>query len=344
MRNHRPATRPAPAFPIGLIALDVDGTLVGDDLRLSDRTMSAIGEAVRRGVHVSLATGRPARSAVVFANRLGLRAPVIGHQGAVVRAMPRRPDPAGEAAAQASAGARGRVGRLMYHQPLAADVVRDAITWCREHGLDPHVNDQDRIMVWGGDPSFDDYAAYLGDDADIVPDLLAAIDRPMSKVIAVGVPPRPMELVAEARRVFAGRADVTVSHPRFLEFVAPGVSKGRAVAWLAHRAGVPMSRVLTAGDALNDLEMIGDAGHGVAMSTALFEVRRAARYIAGPVGEDGVAALLEALVLAPPEEAARSADRLAAEAAAARVDAATDAGSDASWGVGTASAAIHGAG
>jgi hydroxymethylpyrimidine pyrophosphatase-like HAD family hydrolase len=153
-----------------------------------------------------------------------------------------------------------------------------------------------------------------------------------------------MELVAEARRVFAGRADVTVSHPRFLEFVAPGVSKGRAVAWLAHRAGVPMSRVLTAGDALNDLEMIGDAGHGVAMSTALSEVRRAARYIAGPVGEDGVAALLEALVLAPPEEAARSADRLAAEAAAARVDAATDAGSDASWGVGTASAAIHGAG
>ena len=320
MRDHRPRVRPAPDFPIGLIALDVDGTLVSDDLRLSERTTAAIGEAVRRGVHVSLATGRPASSAVVFANRLGLVAPVIGHQGAVVRAMPKRRGATGDAAYQATAGARGRVGRLMDHRPLAADAVRDAIAWCLAQGLDPHVNDQDRIVVWRGDPSFDDYAAYLGDDAEVVPDLAAAINRPMSKVIAVGSAPRPMELVAEARRVFAGRAEVTVSHPRFLEFVAPGVSKGRAVAWLAHRAGVPMGRVLTAGDALNDLEMIGDAGHGAAMLTAPAEVRRAARYIAGPVGEDGVAALIEALVLAPVAEARRNAGRLAAEADAARAE------------------------
>ncbi len=311
MRDHRPLVRPAAELPIGLIALDVDGTLVGDDLHLSDRIVAAIGEAVRRGVQVSLATGRPASSAVVFANRLGLTAPVIGHQGAVVRAMPKRP----EVARQATAGARGRIGRLMYHRPLAADAVRDAIRWCRANGLDPHVNDQDRILVWRGDPSFDDYSAYLGNNAEVVADLETAIDRPMSKVIAVGQAPRPMELVMEARRAFAGRAEVTVSHPRFLEFVAPGVSKGRAVAWLAHRAGVPMSRVLTAGDALNDLEMIGDAGHGIAMGTAPVEVRRAARYLARPVAEDGLAALIEALVLAPAEEAGRNVERLAVEAA-----------------------------
>ena len=59
-----------------------------------------------------------------------------------------------------------------------------------------------------------------------------------------------------------------MSHPRFLEFVAPGVSKGRAVAWLAHRAGIPMGQVMAIGDSLNDVEMIGDAGHGAAMPTA----------------------------------------------------------------------------
>jgi len=82
---------------------------------------------------------------------------------------------------------------------------------------------------------------------------------------------------------------VTVSHPRFIEFVAPGVSKGRAVAWLAHRAGIPMGQVMTVGDALNDLEMIGDAGHGAAMATAPADVRAAARYLAAPVDEDGAA-------------------------------------------------------
>jgi hydroxymethylpyrimidine pyrophosphatase-like HAD family hydrolase len=135
----------------------------------------------------------------------------------------------------------------------------------------------------------------------------------MSKVISVGEPGLPMALIEEARQAFAGRASPTVSHPRFLEFVAEGVSKGRAVAWLAHRAGVPLGQVLAIGDALNDIEMISDAGHGAAMATAVPEVQLAARYVAAPEA-DGAAALIEALVLAPEAEARRNADRLAAAA------------------------------
>ena len=89
------------------------------------------------------------------------------------------------------------------------------------------------------------------------------------------------------------------------------MTKGRAVAWLAERAGIPISQVMTAGDALNDLEMIEEAGHGAAMASAPPVVRAAARYVAAPVDEDGVAALIEALVLAPPEEAVRNGERLA---------------------------------
>jgi hypothetical protein len=318
VNDHRPTARPEPAFPIRLLALDIDGTLVGHDFRISPRTRAAIGEAVRRGVRVSLATGRMASSAVVYANQLGLSEPIVAHQGAVIREMPSRrerldPDPD-------ALPWRGRVGRLLHHEALPAAVVRDAIDWCRTQGLDPHVNVLERIIVWSGDPSFEDYSGYLGPGADVVPDLGAAIRRPMTKVISVGTPPRPMELIEEARRAFAGRADATVSHPRFLEFVAPGVSKGGAVAWLAQRAGIPMGQVMTIGDALNDLEMIADAGHGAAMATAPAEVRMGARYVAAPVEEDGAAALIEALVLASPVEAARNAARLAEEAETVRRD------------------------
>ena len=321
--DHRPAVRPAPELPIEMVVLDIDGTLVGDDLQLGPRTRAAIAEAVARGVHVSLATGRMPSSAVVFATQLGLSTPLVGHQGALIRAMPRHLEPPQPITSRA----RGRVGLVMHHAPLGAATVREAVAWCRAHDMDPHVNDLERIVVWAGDPSFEDYSAYLGDDARVVPDLTAAIDHPMSKVIAVGAAGRPMALIEEARHYFAGRADVTVSHPRFLEFVAPGVSKGRAVAWLAWRAGIPLSRVLTIGDSLNDAEMIADAGHGAAMPTAAMAVRRAARYLAPPVAEEGVATLIEQLVLAPTAEAARNAERLASEAAdalavlEARVDA-----------------------
>jgi hydroxymethylpyrimidine pyrophosphatase-like HAD family hydrolase len=251
-------------------------------------------------------------SAVIYANRLGLSEPIIGHQGAVVRAMPTRSQPF----RGTGIGLRGRVGRVLHHEALRAPVAREAIEWCREHGLEPHVNNLERIVVWQDDPLFDDYSGYLGPGSQLVPDLAAAITHPMSKVIAVGEPPGPGQLYPIAKTHFAGRADATLSHPRFLEFVAPGVSKGKAVAWLAHRAGIPMARVMTIGDAFNDLEMISDAAHGTAMASAPPEVRLAARYIAPPVEEDGSAALIEQLVLAAPDEAAANMERLAAEAAA----------------------------
>jgi Cof subfamily protein (haloacid dehalogenase superfamily) len=310
--DHRPASRPAPELPIRLLALDIDGTIVGHDFRISDRTVAAIQGAVERGVRVSLATGRMPSSAVVYANRIGLTEPIIGHQGALVRAMPARR----EQVIDDAPGVRGRVGRILHHEPMAPAVVREAIEWCRANGLDPHVNDREELVVWQDDPSFEDYSTYLGSGAQIVPDLVAAIRRPMTKVISVGEPPLPTTLYRVAQAYFAGRADATLSHPRFLEFVAPGVSKGKAVAWLAHRAGIPLSQVMAIGDAYNDLEMLSDAGHGAAMASAPPEVRLAARYIAAPVEEDGSAALIEQLILPSADEAAANAERLASEASA----------------------------
>jgi hypothetical protein len=106
---------------------------------------------------------------------------------------------------------------------------------------------------------------------------------------------------------------VTISHPRFLEFLAPGVSKAVGVRHLARRAGVRLANVLAIGDHFNDLEMIAAVGHGAAMPTAPVQVLSVARYIALPVEQDGVADLIERLVLADPAEAARNARRLAAE-------------------------------
>ncbi len=296
-----------------MLALDVDGTLVGPDMALSGRLVAAIARAVRRGVKVSLATGRMPSSAVVFANRLGLEEPIIGHQGAIVRAMPgpgrRRPT-------------RGPVPRPDRADPVppaaGADVMVDAVRWCYANGLHPHINAVERMIVAEDDPNFADYSAYLGRDAETVRDLTTDIRARASKVIAVGEPGLAMALIEEARRVFAGRASPTVSHPRFLEFVAPGVSKGRAVAWLAHRAGIPMGQVLAMGDALNDFEMISDAGHGAGVASGPAEVQLAGRYIAQAVEQDGAAALIEALVLAPQAEARRNAERLAEAAAVGR--------------------------
>jgi Cof subfamily protein (haloacid dehalogenase superfamily) len=301
-----------PLLPIRLLALDLDGTLIDDDLVLPERTRRAIVAAVAQGVSVSIATGRMARSALRYARQLGLTDPIVAYQGALIRAMPTNDD--------------GRVGRLLVHRPLAAAVTREAIEWTRSIGLDPHLNHLERFIIRAADAKAEDYSAFLGGRAVLVDDLLAWVTRPISKVIAVSEEPMDEAVLKLARERFAGRADVTISHPRFLEFLAPGVSKGAAVRWLARRAGVPLGAVLAIGDQFNDLEMMAAVGHGAAMPHAPLPVRAAARYVAPPLAEDGAAQLIEQLVLAGPADAARAAERLANAARDARVTAGLPAG------------------
>jgi len=297
---------PQPILPIGLIALDIDGTLIGDDLIIGPDTRAAVRAALARGLVVNIVTGRMVSSAMRFARELELVAPVVGYQGGLIRAMP---DPGST-----------RLGKLLHHKPIRADVARDIIVWAREHGLDPHVNHLERFILRADDPNADDYSAFMGARAELVADLATSIDHPVTKVLAVGEPPVPTELAPLARDRFLGVADVTISHPKFLEFVAPGVSKGRAVRWLARRLGIQLGATLAIGDQWNDLEMLGEVGHGAAMPSAPPGVQAVARYIAPPLADEGVARMIEALVLARPAAARAASIRLAEEADATRGD------------------------
>lgn len=295
---------PEPILPISMVALDIDGTLVGDDLVIGRDTREAIRAARRRGVIVSLITGRMVSSALRFARELELDAPIVGYQGALIREMP--------------AADSTRPGRLLVHTPLRASVAREVVVWARAQGLDPHVNHLERFIVRADDPRADEYTAFMGSAPQMEHDLVDSIRHPVTKVMCAGEPPLPTEVAPLARLEFAGRADVTVSHPHFIEFVAPGVSKGRAVRWLARRLTVPLGAVMAIGDQWNDIEMLAEVGHGAAMPSAPTEVRAVARYVAPPLAEEGVARLIDALVLSRPAAARGAARRLAAAADEAR--------------------------
>ncbi|HEX7471666.1 MAG TPA: Cof-type HAD-IIB family hydrolase [Candidatus Limnocylindrales bacterium] len=292
-RRSRAEARPDARFPIRLVALDLDGTLIEDDGPIRERTRRAVAATVALGVPVIIATGRMPTSVRPFVEALGLRTPIIGYQGGLVREVP----------------AEGRrLGRMLFHRAMAADVARAAIEWCDANGFRPHINHLERFIVGIDDPNVEDYSKFLGARAEIVPDVARWVRHPVTKVIAVAEAGRPEAFLEGVRELFAGRAEVTVSHPQFIEFLAPGVSKGRAVRWFARRSGVAMDQVLAIGDQHNDTSMLAVAGHGVAMPSAPEDVRAAARYVAPPVEDEGAAQMLEELVLAG-VDAPRNAER-----------------------------------
>ena len=284
---------PEPALPIRLIALDIDGTLVGEDQVIGDRTRAAVAEATRRGIAVSLVTGRMATSALPFAQALGLTGPIVAQQGAMIRSMPE--------------DGSMRPGKLLFHRPLKPEVAGDIVRWCLERDLTPHFNYLEWMIVGITEERMEEYRLFVGDRLRIVPDVVARAASPVTKVVAIGEGDHSLDVLDEGRAYFAGRAEVTLSHPRFLEFLAPGVSKGLGVRWLARRLGVPLAQCLAVGDQYNDLEMISEVGHGVAMPSAPAAVRAAARYVALPVAEEGAAQMIEKIALEGIPPAARPA-------------------------------------
>ena len=267
---------------VRLLALDLDGTLMCPDFLIRPRVRAAISGAIDLGVTVTIATGRMYRSAVPYATSLGISAPLVCYQGAYVREMP---------------ASDGTPGRVLLHRPLDPASARVAVAWARERGFDPHVNMDDRLLMQAGDQSAEDYEWLSGVGAEFVPDLLAVMVAPVTKVLAIGPAPLPERSLGAAREAFAGRAHVTVSHPDYLEWNATGVTKAGGLAWLARRLGIPMRETMAIGDQYNDAEMIAAVGLGVAMGGAPAPVRAAARHVTGPLDEDGAAVAIEELVL-----------------------------------------------
>ena len=100
-----------------LLALDCDGTLLDPRGEIRPRVRDAVRGAAARGALVTLATGRRLGAARHFSEALGLRTPLILHDGAVVQ------DP--------------RTGALLYQDPLPPALVVQLIAAILEHGLHP---------------------------------------------------------------------------------------------------------------------------------------------------------------------------------------------------------------
>ncbi|MCI6751742.1 MAG: HAD hydrolase family protein, partial [Selenomonas bovis] len=72
---------------IKLIALDLDGTLLNSEKRVTPYTRDVLRRVMARGVHVTLATGRMIGGAAYFGRQVGVNAPLICCNGGVVQGM-----------------------------------------------------------------------------------------------------------------------------------------------------------------------------------------------------------------------------------------------------------------
>ena len=264
-----------------LVALDLDGTVVGPDLTIAREVLEAIAAARRSGVVVTIATGRVFRAALPFVEQLGIDAPFICFQGGAVR------DP--------------RTGTAVFEHSLPAEPARRLIEALLADGAYPVAAIGDRLHVVRMTDEFDIYVHYdveAREQAVVAPNLAEVVaETPPLKVLFAGQPAVVAGHLEVLEAAFGGELDFVRSHEFFGEATAPGVNKGSALAALARHLGIGREQTLAIGDERNDIEMLQWAGLGLAMGNASRAVQEAADAVIPSVAEAGVAWALERYVL-----------------------------------------------
>ncbi len=274
-----PEDTPAPGAPgwqPGLVALDIDGTL----LRWQDGASSpheeitpAVHAAVQRaadaGAHIVLASGRSPHGMTDVADLLGLHTHgaeklwVVASNGAVVFRYPPM-----DVVREETFDARDAVAAVLAHHP-------DALVAVEERGRGYRVSGHFPDGELSGEMRLTDIAELVAE--------------PVSRVIIRDPRATADEFVALGERLGLQGTDYVVGWTAWLDLAPVGVSKASGLQLVVDELGLTAADVLAIGDGRNDLEMLRWAGRGVAMGQAVDEVHAAADAVTASVDDDGAA-------------------------------------------------------
>ena len=244
--------------PIKALALDLDGTVLGADERFSP----AVAEAVRKAadvVHVFLVTGREAESLLPFARELGLTAPQVGDNGALIV------EPA--------------TGKAVWCAPMHIETAMLAVRSVIGAGY-RFMATHEAGTVWDPDEL---------DGCDLT--RVTAFD--VTEDQADGL----VGEASGHEGLDAVKAFLPYNGLWSVNFTRSGVNKGTGLRALCGLLGVEPSEVAAVGDSFNDIPMFEVVGLPIAMGAAPSELLSLARHEVGSVEQDGLVEAVERYVL-----------------------------------------------
>ena len=266
---------------IQLLALDLDDTLLREDLTISPRNQQVLKAAEEQGVKIILASGRAFSAMEKYARQLGMfdrPGYMISDNGSTVTStLPR--------------------GLLVQHT-LPRPLLRHLLNAFEVLDLPVQVYQDTTILVTKDNPITGTDMKLSGFSRRIVHDMANTLTFDPTKLVIPGDPEVLPTALAVIRSTFGDRVNAFISKPYFLEVLPVQADKGTALAYVADSLGIPHDKVMAMGDAANDLGMIRWAGWGVAMANGTAEVKEAARIVSQFSHEDdGVAEVVERYIL-----------------------------------------------
>lgn len=270
------------------MALDLDGTLLTSEQRISRPTKEAIEATISRGIQVIVATGKARPGAIRACEKFGLSGPDslissksagIFLQGLVVHTTN---------------------GQAIEGPNLPLPIVQSIFEYCTKMKITCGAFTGDEVCTLQTTSELIElHERYY----EPFPDQLETIDE-----ILTGPPVKKMIIMDQSKKLEKIGSEITqfltpfdartvISVEGMLEIVPKGVNKWTALDTLLQSLRLPLETCLAIGDGINDYEMVKNAAIGVAMGNAVPSVKAVADLVVASNDEDGIAEALDRLIL-----------------------------------------------
>ena len=259
------------------VFIDMDGTLLKSDHRVSEVTKQAIHKLQQKGILVVLISARPLHGILPISKQVvtddmpvvSLNGGYIFHNNEIIyQAAVSLPDAI--AVHQELKGFTGLSAMYYSQMEWFAEIENDRIK--KEQKITAV-----KIKIQPFHETLQQWEARKTGPNKI---LIAG-----EKHLILGIEQKLNEL-------HKGKLNIFKSQASYLELMSLEVSKANAIAFLINRYGIDKREIIAIGDNYNDKGMIEFAGMGVAMGNAPEEIKSVANYVTDTNNNDGVAKAL----------------------------------------------------
>lgn len=263
-----------------IIALDMDGTLLNSEKKITEKTKEALSYAKSKGVKIVLASGRPIDGLKKYLEELDLMKEneyVLSYNGCLVQET--------------------KTGKVIHEIGLTGKDLHYMYELSRKLGVNIHAFSTVNGLITPKISKYTKVEAELNGidikeiDFNEIPDnehIIKIMFIDEEDVLDKAIEGLPSDVYE--------KYNIVKSTPYFLEIINKNGNKGIGLKSLGEYLNISKDEIIAAGDAGNDKEMIEYAGLGVAMKNATEDIKNISNYITSSNDNDGIAKIIEKFV------------------------------------------------
>lgn len=288
---------------IRLVASDMDGTLLNNQLQLSSKNIEAIKSIQENEVDFLIATGRDYEQAAPLLHEEGIHCPIIALNGAKFY---------------------DEHGTQVAAYPIKLTTVRNILSVLKATDIHVEMVTSEGIFSNNKRKRLEAFAAFIqktnpGTSFEnalniavksakqlgirFVPSYDELLEKEGIEVykLSAYTEKDPQTLIPIKKQLLSTNNQLEISsfHPSNLEIGHIHAQKGRMLSKYAAQKGFSPKEIMAIGDNLNDLSMLQWVEFSVAMMNGLPEIKTAAKHITKTNDEDGFAEAVHKFVLQP---------------------------------------------